>query len=61
MPLCRRPQATRLADLVLKDLIPNGKGRQLVEVLDFVAARCVGHLPLSHQPLACKMQVERYG
>lgn len=50
-------QATRLADLVLKDLIPNGKGRQLVEVLDFVAAQCVGHLPLSHQPLASKMQV----
>lgn len=57
-PCFRLPQASRLSDLILKDLIPNGKGRQLVEVLDFVAARCVGHLPVSHQPLASKMQVQ---
>ncbi len=51
------PQAKRIADLILKDLVPNGKGKQLVEVLDFLAARCFGHLPPSHAPLARKMQV----
>lgn len=54
------PQAKRIADLILKDLVPNGKGKQLVEVLDFLAARCFGHLPPSHAPLARKMQVPSY-
>ena len=50
-------QATRLAELILADLVPNGKSRELMEILRWLQLNCVGHLPLSHQHLARKLEV----
>jgi hypothetical protein len=50
-------QATRLAELILADLVPNGQSRELMEILQWLQLNCVGHLPLSHQHLARKLEV----
>lgn len=57
--MCRLPvtQATRLAELILADLVPNGKSRELMEILRWLQLNCMGHLPLSHQHLARKLEV----
>ena len=47
--------------MILSDLVPNGKGRQLVELLDFLSARCFNHLPPQYQPLASKIEVRPCG
>jgi hypothetical protein len=50
-------QATRLAELILADLVPHGKSRELMEILRWLQLNCVGHLPPSHQHLARKLEV----